>query len=65
MRLSGSNVARGFGHCPCKRTHAPGADADPLLWDLAKRGTLTNAMMKHAVDDTPYEGVQVTGWRSQ
>ena len=23
---------------------------------------LTNALMQHAIDDTPYEGMEVTGW---
>ena len=25
-------------------------------------GTLTNALMQHAIDYTPYEGMEVTGW---
>ena len=41
---------------------APGADADLVLWDPARRMTLTNAAMQHAIDYTPYEGRTVTGW---
>jgi dihydropyrimidinase len=40
----------------------PGADADFVLWDPAKRVTVTNALLQHAIDYTPYEGMQVTGW---
>ncbi len=40
----------------------PGADADIVLWDPARQVTLTNALMQHAIDYTPYEGHQVTGW---
>ncbi len=24
--------------------------------------TITNALMQHAIDYTPYEGLEVTGW---
>jgi len=40
----------------------PGADADIVLWDAAKTKTITNADLHHAVDYTPYEGREVTGW---
>ena len=41
---------------------APGADADLVLWDPARRTVLTNALMQQAIDYTPYEGMEVTGW---
>ena len=33
-----------------------------MLWDPAKRVTITNELMQHIIDYTPYEGMQVTGW---
>jgi dihydropyrimidinase len=39
-----------------------GRDADLALWDPAKRVRLSNALMRHAIDYTPYEGMEVTGW---
>ena len=41
---------------------AIGADADLALWDPKKKVTLTNTLMQHAIDYTPYEGLEVTGW---
>jgi hypothetical protein len=53
-------VERGF--LTGKGTLAPGSDADIVLWDPTKQVRLTNTMMQHAVDNTPYEGMEVTGW---
>ena len=33
-----------------------------MLWDPARKVTLTNAMMQSVMDYTPYEGTEVTGW---
>jgi dihydropyrimidinase len=33
-----------------------------VLWDPTKTMTITNALMQQAIDYTPYEGMQVTGW---
>lgn len=62
VALTATNPARLFGLGPRKGTIAIGADADLALWDPAKRVTLTNALMQHAIDYTPYEGMEVTGW---
>jgi dihydropyrimidinase len=62
VRLVSSNPAKLFGLYPRKGTIAPGSDADLVLWDTAKQVTLTNALMQHAIDYTPYEGMKVTGW---
>ncbi len=61
-RVTAYNPARLFGLYPRKGTIAPGSDADLVLWDPGKRVTLTNALMQHAIDYTPYEGMEVTGW---
>ncbi len=61
VRLTAYNPARLFG-LTAKGRMKVGADADIVLWDPAKRVTLTNALMQHAIDYTPYEGREVTGW---
>jgi dihydropyrimidinase len=33
-----------------------------VLWDPAKSVTITNALMQQAINYTPYEGMEVTGW---
>ena len=61
VRLTATEPAAIFG-LTAKGRIAPGADADLILWDPTRRTTLTNALMQHAIDYTPYEGMQVTGW---
>ena len=61
VRLTASQPAALFG-LHAKGRIAPGADADLVLWDPARRTVLTNALMQQAIDYTPYEGMQVTGW---
>ena len=60
-RLIAGNPAKLFG-LEGKGSVAPGFDADLVLWDPAKKTTLTNAVMQQAIDYTPYEGLEVTGW---
>ncbi len=62
VRLTATNPARLFGLYPRKGSIAPGFDADLVLWDPVRRVTLTNALMQHVIDYTPYEGMEVTGW---
>ncbi len=62
VRLTATNPAKLFGLYPRKGTIAPGSDADLVLWDPAKRVTITNELMQHVIDYTPYEGMEVTGW---
>lgn len=62
VRLVAANPARLMGLYPRKGTIAIGSDADLVLWDPGRKVTITNAMMQHAIDYTPYEGMEVTGW---
>ncbi len=62
VRLIATNPARLFGLYPRKGTIAPGTDADLVLWDPKRTQTITNALMQHIIDYTPYEGLEVTGW---
>ena len=61
VRLVATQPARLFGLTQKGRI-APGADADLVLWDPARRTVLTNALMQHTIDYTPFEGMEVTGW---
>jgi len=62
VRLTATQPARLFGLHPKKGSIMPGADADLVLWDPDKRTTITNGLMQHVIDYTPYEGLEVTGW---
>ena len=64
VKLVAENPARIAGLYPRKGVIAVGSDADIVLWDAAREVTVTNALMQHAVDYTPYEGLAVTGWPS-
>ena len=41
---------------------AVGADADIAIWDAEREVTITNDLLHHNVDYTPYEGMTVRGW---
>jgi dihydropyrimidinase len=62
VKLTATNPARIMGLYPKKGVIQPGSDADIVLWDPAKKQKITNALMQHAIDYTPYEGLEVTGW---
>jgi len=62
VNLTSTQPARLYGLFPRKGTIAVGADADLALWDPARRVTITAADLHSAVDYTPYEGREVTGW---
>jgi dihydropyrimidinase len=62
VALTSTNPARIMGLYPRKGAIQPGSDADLVLWDPRRKVTITNALMQHAIDYTPYEGLQVTGW---
>jgi dihydropyrimidinase len=62
VELTSTNPAKLYGLHPRKGTIAIGADADLVVWDTERRVTISNARLHHAVDYTPYEGVEVRGW---
>jgi dihydropyrimidinase len=62
VALTATNPARLYGLYPRKGTIAIGADADLVLWDTEREVTITNSMLHHNVDYTPYEGIRVRGW---
>lgn len=62
VALTATNPAKLYGLHPRKGTIAIGADADIAIWDPDRQVTIRNEMLHHAVDYTPYEGMQITGW---
>ncbi len=62
VALTATNAAKLYGLYPRKGTIAVGADADLTLWDPRREVTITNSLLHHNVDYTPYEGMRVKGW---
>ena len=62
VALTATNPARIYGLYPRKGTVAVGSDADVALWDPVREVTISNEMLHHNVDYTPYEGMRVRGW---
>ena len=62
VALNSTNAAKLYGLHPQKGTIAVGADADIAIWDPARKVTITNSMLHHNVDYTPFEGRTITGW---
>jgi dihydropyrimidinase len=62
VALTSTNPARIYGLHPRKGTIAIGADADIVLWDPAKKIRLSNDLLHHNCDYTPYEGIELTGY---
>jgi dihydropyrimidinase len=60
--ITTTTPAKLYGLYPRKGVIAVGSDADFAIWDPHKEVTIRNEMLHHAVDHTPYEGMQVTGW---
>ncbi|GLS44262.1 dihydropyrimidinase [Methylobacterium brachythecii] len=62
VALTSTNHAKIYGLYPEKGSIAPGFDADIVLWDPNRKETISQRLMHHGADYTPYEGQQVTGW---
>jgi dihydropyrimidinase len=59
--LTAAAPARIYGLWGRKGAVAPGFDADLVVWD-EKDIVVTNAMLHHNVDYTPYEGMRLKAW---
>ncbi|OJJ46432.1 hypothetical protein ASPZODRAFT_96676, partial [Penicilliopsis zonata CBS 506.65] len=65
VELTATNPAKLYGLYPRKGALMPGSDADLVIWHPDKTFTpfrLTNSMLHHNVDYTPYEGVEFVNW---
>jgi dihydropyrimidinase len=62
VALSATNHARTYGLYPRKGTIAIGSDADIAIWDPTREVTISQEILHHGPDYTPYEGFRVTGW---
>ena len=62
VALTATNHAKMYGLHPRKGTIAVGADADIAIWDPERRVKITQSILHHGSDYTPYEGLEVTGW---
>ncbi|MDQ1431769.1 MAG: dihydropyrimidinase [Actinomycetota bacterium] len=62
VRLCAEAPARTFGLWPAKGNLRPGADADVVVWNPARRQSLAASALHMAVDHSPYEDVTVAGW---
>ena len=51
-----------LGPHPRKGTIAVGSDADLAIWDPEREVVVTNDLLHHNCDYTPYEGMTVRGW---
>jgi dihydropyrimidinase len=61
VELTATNPAKAYGLHPRKGTIAVGSDADLVVWD-ERPLKLSNTQLHHAVDYTPYEGMQLKAW---
>jgi dihydropyrimidinase len=62
VALTSTNHAKMYGLYPQKGSIGVGFDADIVLWDPNRRETISQSLMHHGADYTPYEGLAVTGW---
>lgn len=62
VSLTATNAAKIYGLYPRKGTIAVGADADLVLWDPKREVVITNDILHHNTDYTPFVGMRVTGW---
>lgn len=62
VSLTSTEAAKLYGMHPRKGTIAIGSDADIAIWDPNETRTVNVADQHDAMDYTPYEGMQLTGW---
>jgi len=62
VSLTSTEAAKLYGMHPRKGTIAVGSDADIAIWDPQLTRTVTLADQHDAMDYTPYEGMELTGW---
>lgn len=62
VQVCSANPAAIFGLAPRKGSLEPGADADVVVFDPAKKVTLKKAVLHERVDYTPYEGFALQGY---
>ena len=61
VELTATNPAKAYGLHPRKGTIAVGSDADLVVWE-ERALAIDNRKLHHAVDYTPYEGMQLKAW---
>ncbi|MFD1704934.1 dihydropyrimidinase [Methylopila henanensis] len=61
VALSASNHARMYG-LTRKGSIAIGMDADIAIWDPEREVVISQSLLHHGPDYTPYEGIPVKGW---
>ena len=62
VALTSTNHAKMYGLYPKKGSIAVGCDADIVLWDANRKVTISQELLHHGSDYTPWEGYEVTGW---
>ncbi|MBA3323846.1 MAG: dihydropyrimidinase [Rhodobacteraceae bacterium] len=62
VALGSTNAAKLYGMHPAKGSLAIGADADIAIWDPEETRTVTLEDQHDAMDYTPFEGRELTGW---
>ena len=61
-QVASENPAKIFGLYPRKGAIVPGADADLVVVDLARRAKITKDILHTVTPWSIYEGWDVTGW---
>ena len=64
VQLTATNAAKLYGLGGRKGSIAPGYDADLAIWHPAGEGEIeiSQGMLHHGVDYTPFEGMHVRNW---
>ncbi|KAK4627693.1 Dihydropyrimidinase [Fulvia fulva] len=64
VQLTATNPAKLYGLDGKKGSIAPGYDADLIIWHPGNTGatTISQSIMHHDIDYTPFEGIRVGNW---